>query len=146
MDPETGEYNRPFLTSALDLMPGYRRLQGIVYRPGDPRFESRSAEDAITAAISTPACQMVNRNVGSGTRILTDRLLKGVTPPGYCSQPKSHNAVAVAVAQRRADWGMAIESVARQYGLGFIAVQAENYDFIVTTARLEGPPVQRVKA
>jgi putative molybdopterin biosynthesis protein len=146
MDPETGEYNRPFLTSALDLMPGYRRLQGIVYRPGDPRFESRSAEDAITAAISTPACQMVNRNVGSGTRILTDRLLKGVTPPGYWSQPKSHNAVAVAVAQNRADWGMAIESVARQYGLGFIPVQPEHYDFVVPKVRLQRPPVQRFRA
>ena len=41
---------------------------------------------------------------------------------------------------------MAIESVARQYGLGFIAVQDENYDFIVPKARLERPPVQRFKA
>jgi len=83
MDPETGEYNRPFLIPELDLIPGYRRLQGIVYRTGDPRFEGRSVEDAITAAISTPECLMVNRNAGSGTRILTDRLLKGVTPSGY---------------------------------------------------------------
>jgi putative molybdopterin biosynthesis protein len=66
MDPESSEYNRPFLTPALDLMPGYRRLQGIVYRTGDPRFEGRSVEDAITAAISTPECLMVNRNAGTG--------------------------------------------------------------------------------
>jgi hypothetical protein len=39
MDPATGEYNRPFLTAALELVSGYRRLQGIVYRKGDPRFE-----------------------------------------------------------------------------------------------------------
>jgi hypothetical protein len=52
---------------------------------------------------------MVNRNAGSGTRILTDRLLNGAQPQGYWSQPKSHNAVAVAVAQNRADWGIAIE-------------------------------------
>ena len=146
MHPESGEYNRPFLTPALDLIPGYRRLQGIVDRTGDPRFEGRSVEDAITAAISTPECLMVNRNAGSGTRILTDRLLKGVTPSGYWSQPKSHNAVGVAVAQNRADWGMAIESVARQYGLGFIPVQHEHYDFVVPKARLQRPPVRRFRA
>ena len=46
-------------------------------------------------------------------------------------QTKSHNAVAAAVAQGRADWGVAIDTVARQYGLGFIPVQEEHYDFIV---------------
>ncbi|MGA8383022.1 MAG: molybdopterin biosynthesis protein, partial [Stellaceae bacterium] len=50
MDPQTGEYNRPFLTAALELIPGYRRLQGIVYRRGDPRFEGRLVEAAIAAA------------------------------------------------------------------------------------------------
>src|SRR5262249_44126609 len=91
-------------------------------------------------------CRKVNSKGGSGTRILTDRLLKGAKPQGYWSQPKSHSAVAVAVAQQRADWGMAIESVARQYGLGFGPVQDEHYDFIVPKARLERPPVQRFKA
>ena len=146
MDPETGEYNRPFLTPALELVPGYRRLQGIVYRAGDWRFEGRSFEEIIAMATDSPECLMVNRNAGSGTRILTDRLLKGAKPPGYWSQPKSHNAVAAGVAQQRADWGMAIESVARQYGLGFVPVQDEHYDFIVPKARLERPPVQRFKA
>src|SRR6202045_2573709 len=139
MDPETGEYNRPFLTPALELLSGYRRLQGIVYRKGDPRFEGRSIEDAIGGAIAGPDCLMVNRNAGSGTRILTDRLLRGAKPPGYWSQPKSHNAVAVAVAQNRADWGIAIETIARQYGLGFISAQDEHYDFIVPRARLARP-------
>jgi putative molybdopterin biosynthesis protein len=146
MDLEAGEYNRPFLTPALELVPGYRRLQGIVYRVGDRRFEGRSFEEIIAMATDSPECLMVNRNAGSGTRILTDRLLKGAKPPGYWSQPKSHNAVAVAVAQQRADWGMAIESVARQYGLGFVPVQDEHYDFIVPKTRLERPPVQRFKA
>jgi putative molybdopterin biosynthesis protein len=143
MDPETGEYNRPFLTAALELVSGYRRLQGIVYRKGDPRFEGRSLEDAILAAISAPDCLMVNRNPGSGTRILTDRLLGGAKPAGYWSQPKSHNAVGVAVAQGRADWGIAIETIARQYGLGFIPAQDEHYDFIVPKPRLTRPAVQR---
>jgi putative molybdopterin biosynthesis protein len=143
LDPETGEYNRPFLTPALELVSGFRRLQGIVYRNGDPRFEGRSLEDAIKGVITATDCLMVNRNAGSGTRILTDRLLGGAKPPGYWSQPKSHNAVGVAVAQNRADWGIAIETIARQYGLGFIPAQDEHYDFIVPKARLARPPVQR---
>jgi putative molybdopterin biosynthesis protein len=124
MDAETGEYNKPFLNAELELINGYRRLQGIVFRKGDPRFEGRGLDDAIAGALAATDCLMVNRNAGSGTRILTDRLLGGTRPPGYWAQPKSHNPVAVAVAQNRADWGIAIETVARQYGLGFIPVQA----------------------
>jgi putative molybdopterin biosynthesis protein len=146
MDPETGAYNRPFLTPALGLVPGYHRLQGIVFRSGDRRFEGRSIGEAIAAVLAAPDCLMVNRNAGSGTRILTDRLLDGARPPGYWAQPKSHNAVAVAVAQNRADWGMAIETVARQYGLGFIPAQDEHYDFVVPKARFQRPPVQRFRA
>ncbi|MGH7116516.1 MAG: molybdopterin biosynthesis protein, partial [Stellaceae bacterium] len=129
MDPRTGAYNRPFLTPELELVPGYRRLQGIVFRSGDSRFEGRSLEAAIAVALAAPDCLMVNRNAGSGTRILTDRLLNGATPPGYWAQPKSHNAVAVAVSQNRADWGIAIETVARQYGLGFIPAQGRALRF-----------------
>ena len=146
MDPETGEYNRPLLTPALELVAGYRRLQGIVYRKGDPRFEGHSLDEAISAALAAPDCLMVNRNSGSGTRILTDRLLGGAKPPGYRSQPKSHNAVAVAVAQNRADWGIAIKTVARQYGLGFIPAQDEHYDFVVPKTRLDRPAVRRFRA
>jgi len=146
MDPETGEYNRPLLTPSLELIEGYRRLQGIVFRKGDGRIEGRSVPEAVAAATADPDCIMVNRNAGSGTRILTDRLLAGARPPGYWSQPKSHNAVAVAVAQRRADWGVAIESVARQYGLGFLPLQDEHYDFAVPKARLDRPAVQRFRA
>ncbi|MDM0044841.1 molybdopterin biosynthesis protein [Variovorax dokdonensis] len=142
MDPATGVYNTPLLTPALTLIPGYGRMQGIVHRIGDPRFEGRDAAAAIAAAAADADCTMVNRNAGSGTRILIDRLLGGAQPPGYGVQTKSHNAVAVAVAQKRADWGMAIDTVAQQYGLGFIPVQEERYDFVVPTARLTREPVQ----
>src|SRR5262249_29422726 len=138
-------YNRPFLTP-LELVPGYRRLQGIVYRKSDPRFEGRSLEEAIGVAITASECLMVNRNSGSGTRILTDRLLGGAKPAGYWSQPKSHNPVGVAVAQNRADWGIAIETIARQYRLGFIPAQDEHYDFIVPKARFVRPAVERFLA
>jgi putative molybdopterin biosynthesis protein len=146
MDPATGAYNRPFLVSGLDLIPGYRRLQGIAFRKGDRRFEGCSAEEALAAALADPECLMVGRNAGSGTRILIDRLLGGARPPGYWSQPKSHNAVAVAIAQGRADWGLTIATVARQYDLGFIPIQDEHYDFVVPASRLDRPPVQRFRA
>src|SRR5579862_4116109 len=70
LDAKTNEYNRPFLTPELELVPGYGRLQGIVFRPGDPRFEGRPARDAVAIAIDDTACVMVNRNQGSGTRVL----------------------------------------------------------------------------
>ncbi len=83
-------------------------MQGFVFRPGDARFAGKTAQDALAAALADPSCLMVSRNAGAGTRILIDRLLAGRRPPGYANQPKSHNAVAAAVAQGRADWGIAI--------------------------------------
>jgi putative molybdopterin biosynthesis protein len=142
LDPETGEYNRPFLTSALELIPGYGRLQGIVFRKGDPRFEGRTAAAAIASALDDTSCVMVNRNQGSGTRALIDRLLGGAKPAGYAVQPRNHNAVAAAVVQHRADWGVTLDTIARNAGLGFVPVQHEQYDFVVPNARLERPAVR----
>jgi putative molybdopterin biosynthesis protein len=141
LDPITGEYNRPFLTPELELIRGYGRLQGIVFRRGDKRFESRSAQDAIANAIQDPACVMVNRNQGSGTRVLIDRLLGGTRPHGYAVQPRNHNAVAAAIVQCRADWGMTLDTIARNAGLGFLPVQAEQYDFIMPRSRAHRPGV-----
>ena len=146
LDPATGNYNRHLVTDGLTLLPGYGRLQGFVFRPGDARFERRSLEHATSAALDDSACVMVNRNAGSGTRILIDKLLGQSRPPGYGVQTKSHNAVAAAVAQGRADWGIAIDTVARQYGLGFIPLQEERYDFIVPTARLDRPAVHAFRS
>jgi putative molybdopterin biosynthesis protein len=141
LDPLTNEYNRPFLTPALDLIPGYGRLQGIVFRKGDARFEGRTVEDAMANAIRDPGCVMVNRNQGSGTRVLIDRLLSGARPRGYALQPRNHNAVAAAVLQGRADWGMTLDTIARNAGLGFLPFQSERYDFIVPRSRAERPGV-----
>jgi putative molybdopterin biosynthesis protein len=142
MDPATGEYNRPMLTDTLTLIAGYGRMQGFVFRSSDVRFEGKSFDEAINAALGEPGCVMVNRNAGSGTRILIDKWLGNERPAGYGTQTKSHNAVAVAIAQQRADWGVAIDTVADQYGLAFIAMQEEHYDFVVPTSRLKRPAVQ----
>jgi putative molybdopterin biosynthesis protein len=140
-DPVTDSYNRPFLTADLELVPGYGRLQGVIFRPGDVRFERRSLEEAVASALADPACVLANRNRGSGTRVLIDRLLGPARPPGYLSEGKTHAAVAAAVAQGRADWGVAIEPVAREAGLGFIPLQEERFDFVVPKNRLNRPAV-----
>ncbi len=181
LDPETGVYNRPFLTDAVEFIEGYGRSQGIVFRRGDARFENCTREDVVAMLTSSVGwgessrptdsdvdggsigrspphpnplphgggegtkqtqLMMVNRNQGSGTRILIDRLLAGARPPGYAMQPTNHNAIAAAVAQGRADWGLAIESVARANGLGFLPYQEERYDFVASKSRIHRPAVQ----
>jgi putative molybdopterin biosynthesis protein len=141
-DEATESYNAPFLVDGLEMVPGWRRMQGIVFRAGDVRFEGLSAQDAVRAALADPTCIMVNRNQGAGTRILIDRLLGAARPDGYWNQPRSHNAVAAAVAQNRADWGMTIAPVAHAARLGFIPLAEEHYDFALVTARKRRPAVQ----
>jgi putative molybdopterin biosynthesis protein len=141
LDPKTGSYNAPFLSPGLRLVPGWGRMQGVVFRPGDPRFEGLDAREAVRRAAADPACLLVNRNAGSGTRILLDGMLGGARPPGHANQPKSHNAVAAAVAQGRADWGIAISTVAGAYGLGFLPLADEHYDFFVPEDRIARPAV-----
>jgi len=141
-DEKSESYNTPFLGPGLALVPGWRRMQGIVFRAGDARFEGLDAQAAVRAALADPACIMVNRNQGAGTRILIDRLLGEARPDGYWNQPRSHNAVAAAVAQLRADWGMTIAPVAHAAGLGFIPLAEEHYDFALVTARKQRPAVQ----
>jgi putative molybdopterin biosynthesis protein len=142
LDAKSGVYNEPFLGPGLELVPGWRRLQGFVHRPDDQRFEGLDARGAVDAALADPDCMMVNRNQGAGTRMLIESLLAGARPEGYWNQPGSHNAVAAAVAQQRADWGVTIAPVARAAGLGFIPLGEEHYDFALVTARKERPAVQ----
>jgi putative molybdopterin biosynthesis protein len=145
LDPKTDEYNRPFLTPSLDLITGYGRVQGVVFRRGDARFEGKTAGEAVAAVRNDPSCVMVNRNKGSGTRALIDRLLEGVKPEGYAVQPRNHNAVAAAVAQGRADWGLTLDTIAANAGLGFLPLREEHYDFVVPKLRAKRAAVAAFK-
>jgi putative molybdopterin biosynthesis protein len=139
VDPSTGRYNEHLLQRGLALIKGWRRMQGFVFRPEDERFAGLDA--ALTTALADENCLMVNRNAGSGTRVLIDRLLAGVQPPGYGNQPRSHNAVAAAIAQGRADWGIAIEPVAKLYDLSFAPIAPEHYDFLLRESARSRPAV-----
>lgn len=141
-DLQTGRYNEPFVTDPLVLVRGYGRTQGLVFRRDDPRFCGRDPREAIAAAAEDARCVMVNRNAGSGTRILIDRLLGGKKPRGYAVEARSHNAVVAAVAQRRADWGVAIRQAAERAGLGFSPLADEQFDFVVVRERMERPAVR----
>jgi len=141
-DPESGEYNRPFLPEGFELVHGYGRMQGLVFRSGDVRFEGKRADDAVREVAGLDGVVMVNSNRGSGTRALIDLLLEEARPAGYAVEASSHHAVAAAVAQGRADFGVAIDIVARQRGLGFAPIREERFDFVVASARKNRPGVR----
>jgi len=142
LDAVSGRYNSHLIRPGISLHPGWQRMQGFVFRVGDARFSGKTAKDALHAALADSSCLMVNRNAGAGTRILIDQLLEGRRPPGYANQPKSHNAVAAAIAQGRADWGIAIANVAKLYGLAFLPIAPEHFDFLVVDRRRCRPAVR----
>jgi putative molybdopterin biosynthesis protein len=148
LDPATGEYNRPYCEAAdLHLLRGYRRRQGVIHRPDDPRFAGATGAAAVAGrALEDPDCILMNRNRGSGTRVLIDQLLEHREPRGFAAEARSHNAVAAAVASGRADWSVAIETVATDAGLAFWPLADECFDLAVPRSRLERPGVQALRA
>jgi len=132
LDLGTGRFNAPFLTEGQLLIPGWRRMQGIVHRQVDARFQGKDSP----ATLADPDCLMIGRDQGAGARILINPLLAGRRSAGCWNQPQSHTAIATAVAQGRADWGLTIAPVAAANGLGFIPVAEEHYDFSLTAAHI----------
>jgi putative molybdopterin biosynthesis protein len=144
LDAESGLYNEAFLPRGVRLLPGYRRRQGLAYRANDPAF-SGATDDAVLDEVRSSRHRMVNRNPGSGTRILIDGLLDGRKPPGYLHQVKTHHGVAAAIEQSRADWGVTLETVAKSAGLGFRFLADEHYDFAVAEDRWDRPAVAALR-
>jgi len=137
LDEATGQYNTPFLEEGLQLISGYQRQQGVLCRSDDPRGAG-DAKQAAAAFIADSDAMMVNRNQGSGTRIIIEQLLAGATPPGYAVQARNHHAVAAAIQQGRGDWGVAIQAVVTP-GLKFLPLVAEHYDFVTPVSRQHRP-------
>ena len=90
------------LTQGLKLVKAYRRGQGFIFREDDPRFEDfqDSFQERFKEMLSDPELRMINRNRGSGTRVLIDGLLGKHQPQGFLYEAKSHQAVAAAVAYK----------------------------------------------
>ncbi|MDX2252002.1 MAG: substrate-binding domain-containing protein, partial [Nitrospira sp.] len=143
-DPATGESNIPFLRKALRGS-GYVIVtfatweEGFLVRPGNPK-SIRTAAD-----LGEPTVALVNREAGSGARLLLDQRLHvaGVQPreiQGYDRIVSSHFDVARAIAERQADVGIGIRSVAQQFNLDFIPLQAARYDLVVPKPYLKSHP------
>jgi len=139
LDHESREYNEPFLPHGVRLIRGYGRRQGIVFRADDPLADMVDDEGSFLAELRER--RMINRNPGSGTRILIDAVLAGARPDGYLHQARTHHAVAASVEQGRADWGVTLDTIAAKAGLGFRFVADERFDVAVREDRWDRPAV-----
>ncbi|HIP34645.1 MAG TPA: molybdopterin biosynthesis protein, partial [Methanothermococcus okinawensis] len=137
---EDGEYNIPFLEKYkvrdAVLIRGYIRRQGFMVRRDLPL---ETLEDILK---NIDRYRFINRNKGSGTRILFDKFLeeRGIDKSkikGYNIEAKTHSAVGMAVATGRVDIGVGIETVAEMYNLRFIPIGEEYYDFLIRSEKLE---------
>ncbi len=148
LDEDTGEYNVPYLikyglSGKAVLVKGYVREQGFIVAKGNPK-KIRGFEDLLRDDVT-----FINRNPGSGTRVLLDMNLKRIAGKigvefdeikkrirGYDVEAKTHTAVAVAVLMGKADVGLGIRTVAERFGLDFIPVRPEEFDFVIRKDRL----------
>jgi putative molybdopterin biosynthesis protein len=115
-----------------------RRTQGLLVQRGNPKGIG-TIEDLGRSGVT-----FVNRQVGSGTRILLDVLLRerGVDPRairGYEREEATHTAVGILVREGIADCGLAIYPIARIFGLDFVPVTEEDYDMVVTKEFTQDP-------
>ncbi len=150
LHPETGIYNVPYLPEGVRILFGWNRRQGVVFRRGDGRFSGLDAAE-IARNVHEEGVRMVSRNPGSGTRVILDAFLDREgrgrpRPEGYHQQARSHHAVAAAVAQGRADWGITLDILARDQGLDFVFLQDERYDLVVREEALDRSGVQALGA
>jgi putative molybdopterin biosynthesis protein len=150
LDPETGEYNTSYIKRLIPELPvkGLNlvfRQQGLMIPKGNPKG-IRGLEDLTRSDLT-----LINRQAGSGTRILLDFRLKklGIDPAGikgYEDEEFTHMAVAVNVLSGRADVGMGIYAAAKALDLDFIPVVQERYDLIIPEKYWEEEKVQALVA
>lgn len=150
LDTETGEYNRAFIKKyfpkgGVRLLSCVGRQQGLMLQKGNP-LKICSFGDVAKKGVS-----YVNRQKGSGTRILTDYLCRkeGIAPAeiyGYDREELTHTSVAAQIASGSADAGMGIYSAAKLYDLDFLPVCIEEYDLLIPDHAWDSPMVQQLIA
>jgi molybdenum cofactor synthesis domain-containing protein len=141
LDTETGDYNRSYIRRYLKNIPVtlvtlVHRSQGLMIARGNPK-NIKGIKDLVR-----PDITFINRQAGSGTRILLDYELEkaGIAPEsiaGYRSDEYTHMSVAMAVASGRADVGLGIMASANALDLYFIPIARERYDLVIPTGLLE---------
>ncbi len=148
LDETSGDYNTPFikrlkLEEKVVLVRGYAREQGLITAKGNPK-RIQNYEDLLR-----PEVTFINRNAGSGTRIIIDMSLTALAREkaisfetltqrieGYDLEAKSHSAVAAAILHGKVDVGLGIRTVAEQNGLDFIPHSRERFDFAIGKSRI----------
>jgi len=135
LDPEDGSYNISYIKKYLPdqkvwLVNLVMRDQGLIVPKGNPE-NIQSIED-----LKDMGLQFINRQPGSGTRILFDYKLKmlGLSPndiQGYKNDEYTHMSVAVSVLSGRVDAGLGIHAAARALDLDFIPIVTEEYDLVI---------------
>jgi putative molybdopterin biosynthesis protein len=148
LDPETGEYNFPYIHTYLNgidlkVINLVFREQGLIVQRGNPK-KIKGLKDLLRKDIT-----LINRQKGSGTRILLDHTLKTLfLDPnqirGYEREEFTHMAVASTVASGVADTGLGILTAARAMNLDFIPIAKERYDLIIPTVYFEDKKIQRM--
>ncbi|MCP8304708.1 MAG: LysR family transcriptional regulator [archaeon] len=153
LDEETGEYNLPFLKryfidDKAVVVRGYLREQGFLLAKGNPK-NIKGFEDLLRRDV-----KFVNRGLGSGTRSIVDREIKRMAEgrglnsrevlqkiKGYDVKANSHTEVAKALVHGKADVGVGIRAIAERYGLDFVPLLEEHFDFVIDRKRLKKPLV-----
>ncbi len=148
LDPDSGEYNFPYIRDYLKgvdlkVINLVYREQGLMVRKGNPKG-IEGLKDLVREDIS-----FINRQKGSGTRILLDHSLRLLSIEshkikGYEREEFTHMAVASAISSGMADTGMGILPAARAMNLDFIPIAKERYDLIIPSIYFEDDKVKRV--
>ena len=146
LDTEDGSYNISYLAKYLPDTPVklvhlVQRDQGLIIRPGNPKG-IKGIEDLDRQDLT-----FINRQVGSGTRILLDYKLKQMNIKasainGYQNEEFTHMAVAVSVLSGAADAGLGIHAAAKALNLEFLPVVTEQYDLAIALQYFETAPIQ----
>jgi len=139
------EYNFDFASKELDVMPAVvnfcKREQGILVRKDNP--EKISA----VANLARPGLRIINRPLGTGTRLLLDRELKkaginGEKIDGYHNEVHRHLDIGLEILAGRADAGPGIRAVAELLDIGFVPLRWERYDLMISRERFFDEGVQ----
>jgi putative molybdopterin biosynthesis protein len=146
LDTNTGDYNRSYIrryikSTPVTLVTLVHRWQGFMIAKGNPKNIQGVAD------LARPGIALVNRQAGSGTRILLDYELQkaGIAPAGiagYRTEEYTHMSVAMAVTSGRADVGLGIMAAAQALDLDFIPVSRERYDLVIPSDLLNDDRIQ----
>ncbi len=150
LDTASGAYNKSFIKKyfprgGVKLVRCVGRQQGLMLAAGNPRNIQKFSD------IAKPGIRYVNRQKGSGTRILMDYLcakdgLDTAAIYGYDREELTHTSVAAQIVNGSADAGMGIYSAAQLYGLDFLPICIEEYDLLIPEASWDTPMVQQLIA